>query len=103
LLGSAAEGGGAIIEILSAAGTPVEMAVQRQPSRLYGHNLADLIALSSIAALAGVGDLAKFEAAAALLRHQPEAVDLRIEDDGPRKGMWSVTQPQWVASFRRVR
>ena len=103
LLGSAAEGGGAMIEILSAAGTPVEMAVQRQPSRLYGHNLADLIALSSIAALAGVGDLAKFEAAAALLRHQPEAVDLRIEDDGPRKGMWSVTQPQWVASFRRVR
>jgi hypothetical protein len=29
-------------------------------------------------------------------------VDLRIEDDGPRKGMWSVTQPQWVAVLRRT-
>jgi hypothetical protein len=103
LLGLPAEGGGAMVEILAAAGTPVEMTVERQPSRLYGHNLADLIALSSIAVLAGVEDLAKFEAAAALLRHQPEAVNLRIEDDGPRIGMWSVTQPQWVATFRRAR
>ena len=33
---------------LSAAGTPVKLKMQRQPSRLYGHPLADLIALSSI-------------------------------------------------------
>jgi SAM-dependent methyltransferase len=103
ILGLPEEGGGAIAEVLDAAGTPVELKVQRQPSRLYGHNLADLIALSSIAILAGVEGLAKFEAAAALLRHNPEAVDLRIEEDGPRKGMWSVTQPQWVAAFRRAR
>ena len=103
LLGLPAEGGGAIAEVLGAAGTPVEVNVRRQPSRLYGHNLADLIALSSIALLASVEGLEKFEAAAALLRHNPEAVDLRIEDDGPRKGMWSVTQPQWVAAFRRTR
>jgi hypothetical protein len=101
LLGLPAEGGGAISEMLRAAGIPVEIEVQRQPSRLYGHNLADLIALSIIAVLAGVEGLSKFEAAAALLRHNPEAVDLRIEDDGPRKGMWSVTQPQWVSVFRR--
>jgi SAM-dependent methyltransferase len=103
MLGLPEEGGGAIIEMLGAAGTPVDVKVQRQPSRLYGHNLADLIALSSIALLASVEGLAKFEAAAALLRHNPEAVDLRIEADGPRKGMWSVTQPQWVAAFRRAR
>jgi SAM-dependent methyltransferase len=103
ILGLPVEGGGAIGELLGAAGTPVEVKVQRQPSRLYGHNLADLIALSSIALLASVEGLAKFEAAAALLRHNPEAVDLRIEEDGPRKGMWSVTQPQWVAAFRRAR
>jgi hypothetical protein len=103
LLGLPAEGGGAIGEILRAAGAPVKIEVQRQPSRLYGHNLADLIALCSIAALAGVESLRKFEAAAALLRHNPEAVDLRIEDDGPRKGTWSVTQPQWVAVLRRER
>jgi SAM-dependent methyltransferase len=102
LLGSPAEGGG-IGEMLGAAGVPADIEVQRQPSRLYGHNLADLIALSSIAVLAGVEGLAKFEAAAALLRHTPEAVDLRIEDDGPRLGMWSVTQPQWVAVLRRAR
>ena len=101
LLGAPAEGGGGIAEVLGAAGTPVEMNVRRQPSRLYGHNLADLIALSSIALLASVEGLEKFEAAAALLRHKPEAVDLRIEDDGPRKGMRSVSQPQWVVALRR--
>jgi hypothetical protein len=103
MLGLPEEGGGAIIEMLGAAGAPVEVKTQRQPSRLYGHNLADLIALSSIALLGSVEGLAKFEAAAALLRHNPEAVDLRIEEDGPRKGMWSVTQPQWVAAPRRAR
>jgi len=102
LLGLPAEGGGAIIEMLRAAGVPAEIEVQRQPSRLYGHNLADLIALSTISVLSGVEGLGKFEAAAALLRHKPEAVDLRIENDGPRKGMWSVTQPQWVAVLRRA-
>jgi SAM-dependent methyltransferase len=103
LLGAPAEGGGAIADVLGAAGTPVKIDVGRQPSRLYGHNLADLIALSSIALLASVEGLEKFEAAAALLRHDPEAVDLRIEDDGARKGMWSVTQPQWVAALLRTR
>ena len=103
LLGLPVEGGGAIAEVLGAAGTPVEINSRLQPSRLYGHNLADLIALSSIALLAGIEGLEKFEAAATLLRHNSEAVDLRIEDDGPRKGMWSVTQPQWVAALRRTR
>src|SRR5919106_4825273 len=48
LLGLPAEGGGAIAELLGAAGIPVEINVGRQPSRLYGHNLADLIALSRL-------------------------------------------------------
>lgn len=103
LLGLPAEGAGAISEMLRAAGVPVEIDVQRQPSRLYGHSITDLIALSIIGVLDGVEGLSKFEAAAALLRHNPESVDLRIEDDGPRKGMWSVTQPQWVAVIRRAR
>ena len=103
LLGLPTEGSGAIGAMLRAAGARVEIYVQRQPSRLYGHSLTDLIALSIIAVLAGVEGLSKFEAAAALLRHNPESVDLRIEDNGPRKGMWSVTQPQWVAVFRRAR
>jgi hypothetical protein len=92
-----------IVEVLHAAGTAAELDTQRQPSRLYAHSLADLIALSTITVLSEVADVAKFETATHLLRHDPEAVDLRIEDDGPRKGMWSVTQPQWVSVVRRAR
>jgi SAM-dependent methyltransferase len=99
-----AEGASRITEVLQAAGVPVKLKVRRQPSRFYGHNLADLIALSGINVLASVEDLGKFEAAAAVLRDKPEAVDLQIEDAGPRKGMWSVNAgPQWIAVFRRVR
>jgi SAM-dependent methyltransferase len=103
LLGSPAEGGGGILEVLRNAGTPAVLDAQRQPSRLYGHSLADLIALSTITVLSEVESMAKFETATDLLRHEPEAVDLRIEDDGPRKGMWSVAQPQWVSVVRRAR
>ena len=103
LLTLSTEGASRITEVLKAAGVPVEIRVQRQPSRFYGHNLADLIALSGINVLASVEDLGKFEAAAALLRDKPEAVDLQIEDAGPRKGMWSVNAgPQWIVEFRRV-
>ena len=79
-----------------------ELDTRRQPSRLYGHALSDLIALASIAALSQVTGHAKFEAAYELLRNDPEAVDLRIEDDGPRKGMWSVKQPQLLSIIRRA-
>jgi SAM-dependent methyltransferase len=103
LLGSPAEGGGTILEVLRADGTPADLDTQRQPSRLYGHSLADLLALSTITVLSQVESMTKFQTAADLLRDDPEAVDLRIEDDGPRKGMWSVAQPQWVSVIRRVR
>ena len=72
-----------------------------QPSRLYGRTLGDLIALANVAELADVDGTAKFQAAARLLRSAPESVALRMEDDGPRKGMWSVAQPQYMAIIRR--
>jgi SAM-dependent methyltransferase len=103
LLGSPAEGDGTILEVLRVAGTPADLDTQRQPSRLYGHSLADLLALSTITVLSEVESMAKFETATDLLRYDPEAVDLRIEDDGPRKGMWSVAQPQWVSVIHRAR
>lgn len=78
-------------------GANVGVQVRVQPTRLYGHTLGDLIALSAIAELAAVEGIMKFEVAAELLRLSPEAVDLRIEDEGPRKGMWSVAQPQHLA------
>ena len=79
-----------------------QVEIQLQSSRLYCHTLGDLIALSAIAELAATESSMKFEVAADLLRSCPEAVDLRIEDEGPRKGMWSVTQPQRLAIIRRL-
>ena len=97
--------GGAVLEPLADAlpQAAFELDVQLQPSRLYGHTLADLIALSAIAELAAVEGTGKFTAVADLLRDRPETVDLRIEDGGPRKGMWSVSQPQHLAILHRDR
>ncbi len=103
LLGSPVEGGGASLEVLRNAGIEAELDVQRQPSRLYGHSLSDLIAMMAALGILPVESATLFETATALLRQDPEAVDLRIEDDGPRKGMWSVAQPQWVSVVRRSR
>lgn len=94
--------GSVLKDALGAAGIATRVAVKRQASRLYGHSLADLIALSSIATLSNVDGTEKFEAAAGVLRDSPEAVDLRIEDRGPRKGMWSVAQPQWICVVQRT-
>lgn len=70
---------------------------------MLGTDQRDLfVPLSTIAELAEVEGTGKFAAARDLLRDSPEAVDLRIEDDGPRKGMWSVAQPQYLAILRRA-
>ncbi len=96
------DGGGAMTEVLEAAGIQVEFSARRQSSRLYGHSLADMLALSNITTLVGVPGTLKFEVAARVLRDRPEDVDLRVETEGPRCGMWSVLQPQWVTILRRV-
>ena len=62
--------------------------VERQPSRLYGHCLADILALANITSLSETDHLSKFDTICALLRETPEAVDLRVEEDGPRRGMF---------------
>lgn len=69
---------------------------------MYGHTLADLLALANISVLTGHAGTQKFESAAKTLRDLPEEVDLRIETEGPRMGMWSVVQPQWVTQVRRA-
>jgi SAM-dependent methyltransferase len=101
LLAPEAEGGGALSAELRRVGIDVEVVTVRQPSRLYGHSLVDLLAMTSIGVLAHVPGTLKFESAAKTLRDRPAEVDLRIETDGPRIGMWSVTQPQWVTIARR--
>lgn len=101
LLAPESEGGGGVAEVLRENGIGVDVESVRQPSRMYGHTLADLLALSNISVLANVPGTQKFESAAKALRDRPEEIDLRIETDGPRAGMWSVTQPQWVTQVRR--
>jgi SAM-dependent methyltransferase len=103
LLAPESEGGGGLVETARAAGIEVEVDAVRQPSRMYGHTLADLLALANISVLNGHTGTQKFESAAKTLRDRPEEVDLRIETEGPRTGMWSVVQPQWVTKVRRVR
>lgn len=102
LLAPAAEGGGLIAEMARGMGLAVECDSVRQPSRMYGHTLADLLAIANIGELANVPGTVKFNSAAQTLRDHSEDVDLRIETDGPRAGMWSVAQPQWVSRIRRL-
>ncbi len=94
---------GAILSTLheKIPGSEFTLQAFRQPTRLYGHSISDLISMANIAILSQVADLSKFDASCRLLQDNPEAVDLRIEEDGPRKGMWSVIQPQLVAVLRR--
>jgi SAM-dependent methyltransferase len=102
LLADPGAGGGAILGALRRA-FPDEryrLDAVRQPSRLYGHSLADLIALSAISVLSQIEGTGKFASARRLLEERPEQVDLRIEEDGPRTGMLSVAQPQWISVIR---
>ena len=95
--------GGVLLDVLAAGLPEASFALETrlQPSRLYGHALSDLIALANLAGLSPVPGIGKFEAPCGLLRSDPQAVDLRIEDEGPRKGMWSVAQPQLLSILRR--
>lgn len=102
LLAPASDGGGELAALLGAHGIDVEVESVRQPSRMYGHSLVDLLAISNISVLTNVPGTQKFESAAKTLRDRPEEIDLRIETHGPRAGMWSVVQPQWVTQVRRV-
>lgn len=96
--------GEALLECLSLSLPDREHRVtaEKQPSRLYGHSLADVIALSAIATLATVDGMEKLAVARRLVEERPELVDLRIEDAGPRAGMLSVAQPQLVVRVERL-
>ncbi len=76
--------------------------VVRQPTRLYGHTLADVIAMSAITELGTIEGTEKFSIVGRFLLDRPEQVDLRIEDHGPRAGMLSVAQPQWVVRIEHL-
>ena len=75
----------------------------RQPTRLFGHSIADLVALSNIAGLIAYDDVAKYDAALDLLARGPGRLGFRVETDpaAPRYGMLSVQQPQLVCRIAR--
>ena len=80
-----------------------EISVVRQPTRLFGHSLADLVALSNIAGLIAYDGVDKYDAALGLLARAPERLGFRVETDpaSPRYGMLSVQQPQLVCRITR--
>lgn len=101
LLAPRADGGGDLPGAVRTVGIDVEVESVGQPSRMYGHSLVDLLAVANIGVLVNVPGTQKFECAARTLRDRPAEIDLRIETDGPRMGMWSVAQPQWVTVVKR--
>jgi SAM-dependent methyltransferase len=74
-----------------------------QASRLYGHTLMDILALSLITGLDRVETPAKFDAVMDMIRARPESIGLRIERGGnpAREAMFSVVQSQVVVELRR--
>jgi SAM-dependent methyltransferase len=109
LLGPQNSGGGHMEDILRHAfpGTKSEVESTILQSRLYGHTLADIVALSFISELAPSDDTTQFDHGklvhcVELIENHPEKVDLRIENEGIRTGMYSVTQPQIVTVIKRI-
>jgi SAM-dependent methyltransferase len=97
---------GAELQIYLDARFPASRARVRsevQASRLYGHTIGDILALSLITGLDRVETPAKFDAMMELIRTQPETIGLRIERgrDPAREGMLSVVQSQVVVELRR--
>lgn len=71
--------------------------VLQQPTRIYGHDLGDMIAFAFINMLPMAGDRnleRKVAYVSERLQKSPEEFDLRIEVDGPRARMYSIAQPQ---------
>ena len=108
LLGPQNSGGGQIKNILHQEfpETNAEVESTILHSRLYGHTLADLVVLSCITELAPSDDTTLFDHSklihcGELIENHPEKVALRIEDEGIRTGMYSVTQPQIVTVIKR--
>ncbi len=71
---------------------------ERQPSRIYGDQFSDVIAAGFITALPHLGDHEidhKINFVSEQLAEEPSRYDLTIETEGRRRGMISVSQPQF--------
>jgi SAM-dependent methyltransferase len=77
---------------------------ERQPSRIYGDQFSDIIAAGFITALPNLGDHDihhKIKFVSDQLADEPSRYDLNIEMDGRRRGMISVSQPQFEVILQR--
>ena len=75
--------------------------IVRQPSRMYGHSFADLLAIANIGVLVNVPGTQKFESTPRGSARPPRrgrASHRNRRASSPR--MWSVVQPQWVTQVR---
>lgn len=78
---------------------------ERQPSRIYGNTLSDIIAAAFITTLYQVDDSSveeKIIFVAQQIIDNPTYFDLSVESKGRRKGMLSVTQPQYLFIVEKI-
>lgn len=70
--------------------------VLTQPTRIYGHDLGDLIAFAFINKLPMVDQnlMRQIAYVSERLQESPDAFDLRVHVSGPRARMFSLAQPQ---------
>jgi SAM-dependent methyltransferase len=82
-----------------------DITVKVQETRLFGHDLGDLLALGFLTGLGAVPEGSvrdKLTSVKQLVSDDPVSVGLSVETEGPRKGMWSVSEPQIVVSISRL-
>jgi SAM-dependent methyltransferase len=77
--------------------------VVRQPTRIYGHDLGDMIAFAFINKLPMIDEKLTRQIAyvSERLQESPEVFDLRVHVSGPRARMFSVAQPQLFLAVER--
>ena len=78
--------------------------VERQMSRIYGHDFSDLLAAGFITGLATASHMPlkdKIAGICEILENEPESVGLAVELSGPRIRMMSVSQPQYLLAISK--
>jgi SAM-dependent methyltransferase len=78
--------------------------VLRQPTRIYGHDLGDMIAFAFINKLPMIDQNLTRQIAyvSERLQESPDVFDLRIHVSGPRARMFSLAQPQLFLAVEKL-
>jgi hypothetical protein len=78
--------------------------VLAQPTRIYGHDLGDMIAFAFINKLPMIDQNLTRQIAyvSERLQESPDVFDLRVHVSGPRARMFSVAQPQLFLALEKL-